>query len=156
MADADAATAVEEKTVRLQVAAARQEESGQGIARMPRSAFQALGITEGDVVEITGKRATAAIAMAAAQRPCPYDGYVALGCVIRGETTHYETVCTDSSRGLMDLSVQHRLAIGNGILTVENSDQAWARADMTRKDKGGDAARAAVAMAQFATRFAAN
>ena len=65
MADADAATAVEEKTVRLQVAAARQEESGQGIARMPRSAFQALGITEGDVVEITGKRATAAIAMAA-------------------------------------------------------------------------------------------
>ncbi|WP_324829154.1 CDC48 family AAA ATPase [Qipengyuania zhejiangensis] len=65
MADADAATAVEEKTVRLQVAAARQEESGQGIARMPRSAFQALGITEGDVVEITGKRSTAAVAMAA-------------------------------------------------------------------------------------------
>ena len=65
MADADAATAVEETTVRLQVAAARQEESGQGIARMPRSAFQTLGITEGDVVEITGKRATAAIAMAA-------------------------------------------------------------------------------------------
>ncbi len=65
MADADAATAVEEKTVRLQVAAARQDESGQGIARMPRSAFQALGITEGDVVEITGKRATTAIAMAA-------------------------------------------------------------------------------------------
>ena len=65
MADADAATAVEDRTVRLQVAAARQEESGQGIARMPRSAFQALGITEGDVVEITGKRTTAAVAMAA-------------------------------------------------------------------------------------------
>ena len=65
MADADAATAVEEKTVRLQVAAARQDESGQGFARMPRSAFQALGITEGDIVEITGKRATTAIAMAA-------------------------------------------------------------------------------------------
>ena len=65
MADADAATATEEKTVRLEVAAARQEESGQGIARMPRSAFQALGITEGDVVEITGKRATAAVAMPA-------------------------------------------------------------------------------------------
>ena len=65
MADADAATAVEDKTVRLQVAAARQEESGQGIARMPRSAFQALGITEGDVVEVIGKRSTAAIAMAA-------------------------------------------------------------------------------------------
>ena len=65
MADADAATAVEDKTVRLQVAAARQEESGQGIARMPRSAFQALGITEGDTVQITGKRDTAAIAMSA-------------------------------------------------------------------------------------------
>ncbi|TMM46602.1 CDC48 family AAA ATPase [Qipengyuania marisflavi] len=65
MADADAATAVEEKTVRLQVAAARQEESGQGIARMPRSVFQALGITEGDVVEIIGKRSTAAVAMPA-------------------------------------------------------------------------------------------
>ena len=65
MPDADASTAAEETTVRLQVAAARQDESGQGIARMPRSAFQTLGITEGDVVEITGKRATAAIAMAA-------------------------------------------------------------------------------------------
>ncbi|QZD91800.1 CDC48 family AAA ATPase [Qipengyuania xiapuensis] len=65
MADADTATAADEKTVRLQVAAARQEESGQGIARMPRSAFQALGITEGDTVEITGKRATVAIAMPA-------------------------------------------------------------------------------------------
>ena len=65
MPNADASTAAEETTVRLQVAAARQDESGQGIARMPRSAFQTLGITEGDVVEITGKRATAAIAMAA-------------------------------------------------------------------------------------------
>ena len=65
MADADAATTPDDTTVRLQVAAARQEESGQGIARMPRSAFQALGITEGDLVEITGKRATAAVAMAA-------------------------------------------------------------------------------------------
>ncbi|MEX0341888.1 MAG: AAA family ATPase, partial [Erythrobacter sp.] len=65
MADADTAPAVEETTVRLQVAAARQEESGQGIARMPRSTFQTLGITEGDVVEITGKRATAAVAMPA-------------------------------------------------------------------------------------------
>ena len=65
MADADAATAVSDKKVRLQVAAARQEESGQGIARMPRSAFQQLGITEGDLVEVTGKRVTAAIAMAA-------------------------------------------------------------------------------------------
>ena len=65
MADAAAAVEVEEGTVRLQVAAARQEESGQGVARMPRTAFQRLGITEGDPVEIEGKRLTAAIAMAA-------------------------------------------------------------------------------------------
>lgn len=78
---------------------------------------------------------------------CHFDGYVALGCVIRGETSHYDTVCNESARGLMDLSLADGLAIGNGILTVENEDQAWARADVGRKDKGGDAARAALAMA---------
>lgn len=107
-----------------------------------------------DVITVPGAlEIPAAIAMAAAQKPCRYDGYIALGCVIRGETTHYETVCADSSRGLMDLSVRNRLAIGNGILTVENSEQAWARADMSRKDKGGDAARAAVKMAGLAAHF---
>ena len=107
-----------------------------------------------DVITVPGAlEIPAAIAMAAAQQPCQYEGYIALGCVIRGETTHYETVCSDSSRGLMGLSVQNRLAIGNGILTVENSDQAWARADMTRKDKGGDAARAALKMAELSARF---
>ena len=74
-----------------------------------------------------------------------YDGYVALGCVIRGETTHYDTVCNDSSRGLMLLGLEG-LAIGNGILTVENDDQAWARARMSDKDKGGAASRAALDM----------
>ena len=62
-----------------------------------------------------------------------FDGYVALGCVIRGETSHYDTVCNDLARGLMDLSLAGGLAIGNGILTVENEDQAWARADSGRK-----------------------
>ena len=76
----------------------------------------------------------------------PFDGYVALGCVIRGETTHYETVCNESARGLMDLGVQYAACIGNGILTVENDDQAWTRARMTEKDKGGGAAEAALAM----------
>ncbi len=76
-----------------------------------------------------------------------FDGYVALGCVIRGETSHYDTVCNESARGLMDLALAENIAIGNGILTVENEEQAWARADRTRKDKGGDAARAALAMA---------
>ena len=87
-----------------------------------------------------------AIAMASRGQKI-FDGYVALGCVIRGETSHYDTVCNESARGLMELSLGGELAIGNGIITVENESQAWARADMSRKDKGGDAARAALAMA---------
>ncbi|MDB2390069.1 6,7-dimethyl-8-ribityllumazine synthase [Alphaproteobacteria bacterium] len=78
-----------------------------------------------------------------------FDGYIALGCVIRGETSHYDTVCNESARGLMDLALAENLAIGNGIITVEDEDQAWARADRNRKDKGGDAARAALAMAKL-------
>ena len=107
-----------------------------------------------DVISVPGAlEIPAAIAMAAANS-CHYDGFIALGCVIRGETTHYETVCTESSRGLMDLAVHQNLAIGNGILTVENTEQAWERADINRKDKGGDAARAALAMAAVAKRYA--
>jgi len=82
----------------------------------------------------------------ALDRTVPYDGYVALGMVIRGETYHFEIVCNESARGLTDLALGHRLAIGNGIVTAENADQGWARADPARKDKGGDAARAALAM----------
>lgn len=93
-----------------------------------------------------------AIALAAASDK-GYDGYVALGCVIRGETSHYDTVCNESARGIMELTVKNNLAIGNGIITVENWDQAWARARMSEKDKGGDAARAALAMAKLAKDF---
>ncbi len=75
-----------------------------------------------------------------------FDGYVALGCVIRGETTHYDTVSNESARGIMDLGVGEGLAIGNGILTVENEDQAWARARRSGEDKGGGAARAALSL----------
>ena len=71
-----------------------------------------------------------------------YDGYVALGTVIRGETYHFEVVANESARGLMDLAINKRLAIGNGILTVEDEDQAWARARVAEGDKGGAAARA--------------
>jgi 6,7-dimethyl-8-ribityllumazine synthase len=85
-----------------------------------------------------------AIAMAAESGN--YDGYIALGCVIRGETTHYDYVCGESARGLMTLSVDRKLAIGYGILTVENADQAWARARVTEKNKGRDAAEACLAM----------
>ncbi|AGB70706.1 MULTISPECIES: 6,7-dimethyl-8-ribityllumazine synthase [Rhizobium] len=75
-----------------------------------------------------------------------YDGYVALGMVIRGETYHFDIVANESSRALMDLAVSESLAIGNGILTVENDEQAWARVRRSDKDKGGFAARAALTM----------
>ena len=78
-----------------------------------------------------------------------FDGYVALGCVIRGETSHYDYVCGESSRGLMTLAVERRLAIGYGILTVENRDQAWVRADRKQKNKGRDAAEACIAMLEL-------
>lgn len=95
-----------------------------------------------------------AIAMASARG---YDAYVALGCVIRGETTHYEIVSNESARGLMDLTVRERLAIGNGILTVENEEQAWARTDEARvEDKGANAAKAALAMAALRAKYGSN
>ncbi len=75
-----------------------------------------------------------------------FDGYVALGCVIRGETTHYDYVCQESARAIMDLAVDQNLAIGNGIITVENEKQAWARAKKDKKDKGGFAANAVLKM----------
>jgi 6,7-dimethyl-8-ribityllumazine synthase len=91
----------------------------------------------------------AAIAMAvdAAQRKRkPYDGVVALGCVIQGETYHFELVSNESARGLMDLSVNRQLAIGNGILTVDTEAQALARSRADGRNKGASAARAALAM----------
>jgi len=75
-----------------------------------------------------------------------YAGAVALGCVIRGETYHFEIVAGDSSRAIMDLTVQDMLPVGNGILTVENHEQAVVRADPGQGDKGGDAARAALTL----------
>jgi 6,7-dimethyl-8-ribityllumazine synthase len=76
----------------------------------------------------------------------PFDGYVALGTVIRGETYHFEIVANESARGLMDLTVGRRLAIGNGVLTTEDDAQAWARARVSEGDKGGFAARACLTM----------
>lgn len=78
-----------------------------------------------------------------------FDGYIALGCVIRGETTHYDYVCGESARGLMDLSLQHQCAIGYGILTVENEEQAWERAGVTSGNKGRDAAAACLRMIEI-------
>ncbi len=88
-----------------------------------------------------------AIALEAAKRRRrPYDGVVALGCVIRGDTIHFEIVAHESARGLMDLSVSRQVPIGNGIITVDNDKQAWARARPEEQDKGGDAAHAALAV----------
>lgn len=78
-----------------------------------------------------------------------YDGFVALGCVIRGETTHYDYVCQESARGLMELSLTHRAAIGYGILTVETMEQAMARARVKEGNKGGDAASACLRMVEL-------
>jgi 6,7-dimethyl-8-ribityllumazine synthase len=94
-----------------------------------------------------------AIALAAARKGRKYDGYIALGCVIRGETTHYDYVCGESARGLMDLTLKERLAIGYGIVTVNTMDQARARAFIDRGDKGGDSAHACLAMLALARRW---
>jgi 6,7-dimethyl-8-ribityllumazine synthase len=82
-----------------------------------------------------------------------YDGFIALGCVIRGETHHFEIVANESARGLMDLTVRERLCIGNGILTVEDEAQALHRARREELDKGGDAARACLALIAIKRRF---
>ncbi|MSP33746.1 MAG: 6,7-dimethyl-8-ribityllumazine synthase [Rickettsiales bacterium] len=85
-----------------------------------------------------------------------YAGFVALGCVIRGETSHYDIVANESARGLMKLSLKKHLAIGNGILTVENDDQAIVRADPTQKDKGGFAVAACLRMIELQKQFGIN
>ncbi|WP_373085042.1 6,7-dimethyl-8-ribityllumazine synthase [Sneathiella sp.] len=82
-----------------------------------------------------------------------YDAYVALGCVIRGETSHYDTVSEESARGLMDIAMEYCIAVGNGIITCENSDQAWERALKGKKNKGGGAAQAALDMLVLKEQF---
>ena len=91
-------------------------------------------------------------AIAVAHETGLFHGYVALGCVLRGETTHYDIVANESARGIMDLTLEG-LCIGNGILTCENEAQAWARAKVADMDKGGGAAEAALAMIRFQRRM---
>ena len=102
-----------------------------------------------DVVSVPGSleipRASA-IAIDAARGRRRYDGAVALGCVIRGETLHFEIVSQQSARGLVELGIAQAFPIGNGIITVDTEAQAWARARVEEQDKGGDAARAALAL----------
>ena len=103
--------------------------------------------------EIPGAIAMAAAGAERAPTMRGFDGYVALGCVIRGETSHYDYVCGESARGLQDLAIHRHLAIGYGILTVENEEQAWARAARDQGDKGRAAAEAALAMISLKKRF---
>lgn len=92
-------------------------------------------------------------AIAFAEKSKKYDGYVALGCVIRGETTHYDYVCLESARGLNELAMKDGLCIGYGILTVENEKQAIVRADSKQKDKGGFAVKACLKMVEIKKKF---
>jgi 6,7-dimethyl-8-ribityllumazine synthase len=87
-------------------------------------------------------------------REQPYDGVVALGCVIRGETSHYDIVAGESARAIMDISIALDMPMGNGILTVDTDAQARARARTTGQDKGGGAARAALALVRFKRKLA--
>jgi 6,7-dimethyl-8-ribityllumazine synthase len=113
-------------------------------------AFKAAG-AEWDIIEVPGAfEIPAAIAMSTAEEE--YDGYVALGCVIRGETGHYDLICNEVARALMDLSLAG-MAIGFGVLTVENEAQAKVRADRKQKNKGKEAATAVLRMVGLSYQF---
>lgn len=115
-------------------------------------AIAAAAGAEADLIEVPGALEVPS-AIALAERLAEYDGYVALGCVIRGETTHYDTVCNDSSRALSLLGLQGA-CIGNGILTVENRAQAEVRADPAGQNKGGGAAAAALHLVALSRKWA--
>ena len=122
------------------------------------AALERLG-AKATLIEVPGALEIApaiAIALDVAQKAgASYDGVVALGCVIRGETYHFEIVANESARALTDLSVSNRLPLGNGILTVENEQQAVMRADPKQGDKGADAALAALALVRLARKLGA-
>jgi len=122
-----------------------------GLIAGARTAVKAAG-AQHDLIEVPGSLEVPA-AIRLASRSGDFDGYVALGCVIRGETTHYETVCEESARGLTLLGLEG-LCIGNGILTVETMAQAEVRADPAGANKGGGAAEAALHLVAIARRYA--
>jgi 6,7-dimethyl-8-ribityllumazine synthase len=118
------------------------------------TALNAAGATHERIAVPGAFEIPGAIAIAhAGKGPRRIDGYVALGCVIRGETTHYDYVCNESARGLQVLAVQHGLPIGFGILTVENEEQAWERAKVDRGNKGKAAVEACLAMIALREKF---
>lgn len=139
--------------VRILVVEARfYEDISQALLAGAARALDTAGVTWDRVTVPGALEIPAAIVMAceaARKRKKPYDGVVALGCVIRGETSHYDIVANESARALMDMSINRALPIGNGILTVDTEAQAFARARPEEMDKGGGAARAALAMVRL-------
>jgi 6,7-dimethyl-8-ribityllumazine synthase len=125
-------------------------------AELRRGAEQALMAADAayEIVQAPGAFEIPAAIGFAARSGESFDGFVALGCVIRGQTTHYDHICAESARGLQDLAARDGLALGYGILTVENEAQALARAAPEGRDHGGAAARACLAMVALKRRFA--
>ncbi len=120
------------------------------------AAFDAVGVTYERVTVAGALEIPAAIAFAQGsdlKRPPFYAGYLALGCVIRGETSHYDIVAGESARGLMDLAITEKVALANGILTVDTRDQAMARANRTQGNKGGFSADALLTQMRLKQRF---
>jgi 6,7-dimethyl-8-ribityllumazine synthase len=137
------------------------EDLADELARGAIAAIEARGATwervaVPGVLEIPAAVKFALDAMAHGSVTKSYDGFVTLGCVIRGETTHYDIVSNESARALMDLSVSRSLALGNGIQTVENGAQAWARAKVDEKNKGGGAANACLDMIELKRKLGAS
>lgn len=131
------------KPILLVVAPYYQEISEQLVTGATKAIYEA-GF-EAEMLAVPGAFEIPA-AISAAHTTGRYAGYVALGCVIRGDTTHYDYVCNESARGLQQLAVEKHAAIGYGILTVENMEQAQLRADVTQGNKGGEAANACLRM----------
>lgn len=147
------------KPVRILIVEARfYDDMADAMLDGAKHALDAAGASY-DVVTVPGAlEIPAAVAMAldgADEGGTDYDGFVALGMVIRGETYHFDIVANESARALMDLAVSESLALGNGILTVENEEQAWARARRSEGDKGGFAARAALTMIELKNKLGA-
>jgi 6,7-dimethyl-8-ribityllumazine synthase len=135
---------------RILIVAARFNDALVGMLRAgARAAIEQAGAVATEILVPGSLEIPAAVVMAldaAIKAGAPFDGVVALGCVIRGDTYHFEIVADVSARALMELSVARALPLGNGILTVDNETQALVRADTRQGDKGGEAARAALAL----------
>ena len=158
--DASGRAASDLKGARILIVEARfYEDIADALLAGATRALEEVGVSF-DRVSVPGALEVApaiAIAIDAAERSgSPYEGAVALGCVIRGETLHFEIVSQESARALLDLAVTRRFPIGNGILTVDTDVQAWSRARADEGDKGGDAARAALSLVRLARRLAAD